>query len=221
MAINKSSTPPWVKAVIIMVAVAFIAVPVVSAISSSGSFGGSSTQTASADTYASISQKHAGTTQMYDQQLASEPTSYTVLVNQGNAYYDWAAEVQASTQLAQSGADRPIWLAATSYYARALEVKSGDPAVTVDMAISYFNAGQTPKAIEAAESVMKTSPDFAPAYFNGGVFYGSAGRNAEAVAAFEKYLQLDPQGASGKPDVAREQIASLKASANTSATPIP
>ena len=151
-----------------------------------------------------------------DAALQSNPTSYTVLVDQGNAYFDWGIDLQqaSSTNEALRGADQPLWISAQQYYERATTVKSDDPNVTIDYAIATFYSGDAVKAITIAEKVRKEQPDFAPAWFNLGVFYQAQGRNADAYNAYQKALALDPSGNNINGDYAKQQVAALKGSTN-------
>lgn len=150
-----------------------------------------------------IAARYAPTIAANDQKLASEPTSYTVLVTQGNVYFDWAIDVQ---QASQSGADLPIWLAASVYYGRAIEQQSGDPNVATDYAVSLYYSGNTQAAIDVIEPVLEENPDFAVAFYNAGIFYDTAGRGADAVRVMQRYIELDPSGQTGSPDVAQDVI---------------
>ncbi len=170
----------------------------------SGSSGNGSSDTGGGQLEA-IAAQYAATIGGNDQLLASDPTSYTVLVTQGNTYFDWAIAVQQSD--AQNLEDRPMWTSATVFYGRALEVQPGDPNVSTDLAISKYYSGDIEGAIVVVEEVMESGPDFAPAFFNAGIFYNSASMTQEAVAAMTRYLELDPQGQFGDPDLARETIA--------------
>ena len=169
---------------------------------------GSSNSDGSVDTggqLEAIAAQYAATISGNDQMLASDPTSYTVLVTQGNTYFDWAIAVQQSD--AQNLEDRPMWTSAVVFYDRALEVRPGDPSVATDLAISKYYSGDTAGAIVVVEEVMVSGPDFAPGFFNAGVFYNSAGMTQEAAAAMTRYLELDPQGQYGDPALAGEIIA--------------
>lgn len=219
MAIDKRSAPTWVKVVIVLVAVAFVGGPAIGALLRDNSGGAADGSNATNDAYAQIAQQYAGQTAALEQSLASEPTSYTALVNQGNAYFDWAQAVQSNEQLGPLGADRPIWLAATGYYGRALDVKAGDPQVGTDMAVAYFYGGQTNQAVSTIEGVLKTSPDFTIGYFNAGIFYREAGIDAKATSAWAKYLELEPNKSSEQAKRAQTWLSELKAaSATTTAT---
>jgi tetratricopeptide (TPR) repeat protein len=146
---------------------------------------------------------------------ASNPASYTAQVNLGNAYFDWAQTLstpaQGASQIstAAMAAVGPLWLSSKDAYAKAIKIKAGDPAVETDFAIVTFYSGETTAAIVLGENVVKAKPDFAQAWLNLGVFYGTVGQNAKAIAAFERYIKLDPKGQNVS--FAQDQIKSLKA----------
>ncbi len=163
----------------------------------------------------SIAANHAGAVSAFQQQLASDPTSYTVLANLGNTYSDWATQI-LQYQQGSGAADQPVWVATTVYYERALEVQPGDPAVMTDLAIAYFYSGQWSKAVETIESAMEVDPEFAPAYYNAMIFYDSVGDTVSSTSNAVRYLELDPQGQNGgDPTVAQRIIDEGAASTTT------
>lgn len=214
MAINKKKASPVVKVGIIaistMIVLAFLPWNSLALL-----FNGDGTSTTSGtgqlDT---IAAEFTNKVTAIEQSLASEPTSYTVLVNLGNTYFDWGIKIQ---QAKVAGADKPMWLSATVYYDRALEAQPGDPNVTTDAAIAHYYAGELDKAILLIEPIMVSAPSFAPAFFNAAIFYDTTGQPAKAAAAASKYLELDPEGKSGDPELAKS-IAD-KASGTSTGTP--
>lgn len=218
MAINKQKASPVVKVGIIVVSLLLVlsfTLPLLGGNLFSGSSNNSSSTSGTSGKLDSIAAKYTGSITGYEQQLASEPTSYTVLVNLANTYYDWGSEIRQAN--ITDGSDKPMWLAAVTYYDRALEAKPGDPSVTTDAAISHYYAGDLAKAIVLVEPIMKSDPTFAPAFFNAAIFYDSAGDTAKATAAANTYLKLDPNGQSGSPTYAKS-IAD-KGSAVSTSTP--
>lgn len=218
MALNKSQTSLGVKVILIVLIVAFVAsfIPFVS-----GAFTGNNSGTATNGTTDSIDQQFQPTVASLTSVLQSDPESYTVLVSLGNSYFDWAAQKQQASQTSTSaaGADQPLWVAAKDAYRRALAVKTGEAPVMVDYAITAFYTGETNEAIKAAEAVVKTNPEFAPAHFNLGLFYKALGQNAKAITAFQTYLKLDPQGQQGDTAFAQSQLDELKGASSATTTP--
>lgn len=192
MAINKRQSSLWVKATIIFVVLAFVitAVPVFF-------MGDGQPQapeaTGTGAALERIAQNYAPTVTQYQTMLQSEPTSYTVLVATGDAYFDWAFQIRNEVGQAGIGFDLPMWNAAASFYERALDVEPGDPGVATGLAISYFYSEQRELAIETIEAVIEESPEFAPAYFEAGIFYRADGRLDDALVAFETHITLAPE----------------------------
>ena len=111
MALNKAQTSMGVKVILIVLIVAFVAsfIPLIGSAFS----GGDSQQNAQTGALDAIDQQFQPTIASLTGMLQSEPESYTVLVNLGNTYFDWAAQLQqaSSTSTSAVGADQPIWIA--------------------------------------------------------------------------------------------------------------
>lgn len=168
----------------------------------------------SASTLDTIASRYRPVAESWEGILASDPTSATALVTLGNLHFDWANEVRqaAQTQGLPAGSDTSIVEIAISYYERALGAGASTPEVRTDLAIAYYYANQPDKAASTIEGVTAEFPDFAPAFFNGGIFYEAMGRTDDAIASFQRYLELDTEGASGNPDYAQERITALQQS---------
>lgn len=155
-------------------------------------------------------------------QVDSDPTSQTALVNLGNKYFDWAQQVSQASQNSTTAAVTAgaLWVSAKDTYAKALKIKPGDPALTVDYAIATFYSGDTAGAIAIALPVSEANPTFAQTWLNLGVFYRASGETDKAIAAFNQYLKLDPMDKQGNAAFAKEQLKLLQqASTGTSTTP--
>ena len=221
MAIDKSHTTPFVKGVIIAIAAIFILAMVATAFAGFAGTGttgqtASSGQTASQSTTATvrqIAQAAQPRIQAREASLTADPKNYTLLVAQGQAYFDWAQSVLSATQAqlqanpAAPRQDTPYWKLAVPYYRRALSVKSGDPNVMTDYSTTLFYSGDTTTAIAVGEDVRTLSPSFSPVVFNLGVYYEAAGQTAKAKAAFQEYLRLDPKGSNAA--AAKQELTKL------------
>jgi tetratricopeptide (TPR) repeat protein len=223
VAINKAKTSPWMKGFIIFLIFAFVVTIGAASIPSIAElFKQPVTQGTTTTPVATVEQINAqfqpGITAL-TAAAASDPASYTAQVNLGNAYFDWAqtlstpAEGASQISTAAMAAAGPLWVSSKASYAKAVKIKAGDPAVETDFAIVTFYSGETTGAILIAERVTKAQPTFAQAWLNLGVFYANQGQNAKAIAAFERYLKLDPKGQNVS--FAQDQIKSLKAAPTT------
>lgn len=216
MAINKKNASPAVKVGIIAVSVLLVLTFTLPLIVPGG-FGGSTASTTGTEGQLdALAARYGGTIAGYQASLASDPTSYTVLVGLGNTYFDWGAEIQRAG--IANGADQPMWVSAYSFYSRALEAQPGDPNVTTDAAISAFYSGDTASAISLIDGVTEANPEFSPGFFNAAIFYDAAGDAAAASAAASRFLELDPDGQGGNPQVMNDIIARSGTSSGTPTT---
>ncbi|MBE0416961.1 MAG: tetratricopeptide repeat protein [Coriobacteriia bacterium] len=218
MAINKRQSALWVKVVVIFVVVAFVGSLIPALFLGNRGTQPATGATETGATLERIANDHLPAVNSYTALLRSEPTSYTALVGLGNTYFDWGFQIQRALG-GTTGHDLPMWISATVAYEQALASQPGDPNVAVDMAIAYFYSGQTSRAIEVAEQVMAQSPEFGPAYFNGGIFYRAAGRTDDAIAALQRYLEVEPEGSSAA--AAQSMLAEMQAAPSGEATTTP
>jgi Flp pilus assembly protein TadD len=209
MAIDKSRTKPWMKAVIIFVCLSFV---LGVGFSFSGLLGATQTTpgtqtasststTASVDAIASVY-----SADIKALEASASPNDPVANLAIAEKYFEWAdavlqtvAQAGGNTQAAQSQGfllSAPYWQAASASYARSFKVKSGDASSTTDYAISAFYSGDTTSAVKIAEELVVRDPKFAPVHFNLGIFYANAGNDAKAKAALQKYLELEPNGVS-------------------------
>ena len=129
--------------------------------------------------------------QGYKQALAKNPKDLDALVGLANLEFD-------SQQ----------WAHAIEYYSRALAIDGKNADVRVDRAIAYHAVGQNDLAKKELVRVIREKPDHKNAWLNLGVVNRELGDRAGAIKAWERYLQIDPQGEHAA-DV-RQEIESLK-----------
>jgi len=226
MGLDKSSTSVGMKVIISLLILAFVSTflygGIASIIQAFQASPSTSSATKSTDPVAAAEAQFKPQVDALNKLVESEPTSYTPLVNLGNAYFDWAQTVSQASQTSTSAAVTAgaLWISAKDSYGRAIKVQPGDPAVTIDFAIATFYSGDTSAAIAIATPVSRTTPKFAQAWLNLGVFYEASGETAKAIAAYEQYLKLDPSGKQGNAEYAKTQLQTLKkGSTATSVTP--
>lgn len=94
-----------------------------------------------------------------------------------------------------------------------VELVPNDPRPHNNLALILQMEQKYPEAVAAYEQVHQLDPNYAQAYFNkADALGGGMGKNAEAIAAFERYIALEPDG----PYVARakNRIDVLRAAKN-------
>lgn len=99
---------------------------------------------------------------------------------------------------------------ATGDKAKAAEAKKHMPenaAGLFNEAVPLLNAGKYAEAETILKKVIAADPNFADAYYHLGICYMQKGENAEAKKAFQKYLDIAPNGKDA--DVAKEAIKAL------------
>jgi tetratricopeptide (TPR) repeat protein len=210
VAINKSQSPMWVKVVLIVLIVAFVSLFVGSGIG--GLFSQSSNQAGQqtpVDQAQQINAQYQPQVDSLSAVVASQPESFTALVNLGNTYMDWGGALLQASQNATAPAMQ--FLGARNAYEKALTIKKDDPALLGDFAVVLFYTGDTTGAITAANDAVALKPDFSVVWFNLGNFYleqaraSTAGAKAKAIEAYNKYLALEPSG--DRADAAKANIA--------------
>jgi tetratricopeptide (TPR) repeat protein len=227
MAIDKSRSPLWVKVIVILVAISFVlvvGVPFLGTIlspttSTTGTGTGTTGSASTTDTLSAISKQFAPQTEAIDKQLATDPKNPELLKAQAEQYYSWAGAILTATNSLTEA--RPMAALAVQYYDRAFAAKPGDSADLTDYAAALFYSGDLARATSTAEGVVAKDAKFAAAWFNLGVFYGAAGRNADAIKAYQSALAIEPNG----PDAAelKSRIAQLQQqpAPSPSASPTP
>jgi tetratricopeptide (TPR) repeat protein len=215
MALDKGQTKLWVKIVIGFLAISMVALFTPGIIGMFTSDGDDTATSAEANmgTLDAIAASYQPTILSYEDALQSGEASATAYVGLGNAYFDWAIEVQgaASQGLVPTGADTSLWLTSVTYYEQAVAAGDSTPQVLTDMAVAQFYSGDTEGAIASVEQALAESPDFLLAHYNAGIFLADAGRTDEAIVAFERYIELDPGDSPERTQYVQDQLAQLEA----------
>ena len=232
MSINKSNTSLGMKIILVILIVSFVLL---------FSYGGitgfidlftkqqATTQTATTDPITQIKNQYDPQIKAFDAAVASNPTSYTLLVNLAEAHLTYAQQLQtaASSQSSQVNTATMVVLSqqlslALDNFKKAVKAnkKPASPDL-VDYAITTYYSGDATGAVTIGERVVKADPTFAPARYNLGIFYQAVNKKAQAIAAFQKYITLDPKGLAGNPSYAVQQLKVLGGSVPSTATVAP
>ena len=225
MSINKSHTSLGMKIVLIVLIVCFVLL---------FSYGGISgfvdlfskqqqAQNPTVDPITQIKVRYDPQVKAFETALASSPTSYTLLVQLGNVHYDYALQLMQASQTATAALVPALeqWSAASANFGKAFKGRKLEKTVGVDYAVTQFYSGDTTAAVKTAIAVTKIDPTFPPAFYNLGIFYGSLGQKALAIAAFQRYIVLDPKGTGGNPDYAIRQLKALGGTVPATSSVVP
>jgi cytochrome c-type biogenesis protein CcmH/NrfG len=117
--------------------------------------------------------------------VAQDPKNYQVWVQLGNDYFD--------TEQPQKSVNA---------YAKALEIDSTSPNtanVLTDQGVMYRKMGLFDKAVENFDRASKLDPKHTQSLFNLGVVYANDLKQSDkAIAAWQRYLALDPMSPQGQ-----------------------
>jgi len=119
-------------------------------------------------------------------------------------------DLDANVGLGNLEFDSGQWEKAIEYYSRALAIDPRNPDVRVDRAIAYHGAGQNDLAKKELLKVTREKPTHKNAWLNLGVVMRDLGDRAGAVHAWERYLEIDPQGENAA--TVRQELETLKQS---------
>jgi tetratricopeptide (TPR) repeat protein len=88
------------------------------------------------------------------------------------------------------------------------EASIKSPDIFFNIGINLINANRPEEAITYFTKAVTLDPAYADGYFRRGLAYLGAGKNAEAKADLNKFLELQPTGAQA--DLARKAVAQIK-----------
>jgi len=119
-------------------------------------------------------------------------------------------DLEANVGLGNLEFDSGQWENAIKYYSRALAIDPKNPDVRVDRAIAYHSSGRNDLAKSELLRVTREVPQHKNAWLNLGVVARETGDGAGAARAWERYLELDPNGEHSA--TIRQELANLKSS---------
>lgn len=119
--------------------------------------------------------------EQYEKALEIDPQYVDAMTNLGVAYYNLGQLDKAIEQ-----------------YSKAIELAPGDADIRSNLAAAHVQKHQSSgdqeelnRALEQYEKAIELNPDLAEAHFGLGVIYALQGENAQAIQAFERFLELD------------------------------
>lgn len=205
MALNKARTSIWVKTLIIILIIAFVSLFMYQGIAGIVELfkqPETAEQAANVDYVTSLQQQNQGGIDTLRQIAASNPTSYTAQVDLAIGLYDWAEQLsrpqqgQSQISTAAMAAAYAKWGEAKLAFDSAVkQMKTYDPATQTDRSYATFQSGETTAAIKIVTEVTKKAPSFAQGWAHLGMYLDATNQpTPDVVAAYRKYLALDPNG---------------------------
>ena len=160
-----------------------------------------------------VDEQYSGLISDLEGQLAENPDDMDTVLALANDYSSWGASVRmlATTDEESSHAD-DLLDTAIGYYDQYLasENPESEDSARVSRAMCLYYQGSVDDAIEALEGVTKDSPDYATGWADLGLVYESQGRSDDAIAAYEKAVELDPNDEQGVKSSVEERLEALK-----------
>lgn len=124
------------------------------------------------------------------------------------------ADMQSTLRLANLMQDAQIYDQAITYYRKYLEKNAKNPDARVDMAVCFFQKGDSKTAIDEIENALKDNPRHQQAYFNLGIITLTGGDPVKANEYFNKVVSIDPNA-----DVAKRAQEIMKQHSSINMTP--
>ncbi|PIU44524.1 MAG: hypothetical protein COS95_08570 [Ignavibacteriales bacterium CG07_land_8_20_14_0_80_59_12] len=124
------------------------------------------------------------------------------------------ADMQSTLRLANLMQDAQMYDQAITYYRKYLEKNAKNPDARVDMAVCFFQKGDSKTAIDEIENALKDNPRHQQAYFNLGIITLTGGDPVKANEYFNKVVSIDPNT-----DVAKRAQEIMKQHSSINMTP--
>ncbi len=147
--------------------------------------------------------------------LEANPSDLASILNLGNYYMDWALEASSSAYTDEETLYvSDLYDEAIAYFDRYLEINDSKD-IRSRRALCMYYAGDTQEAIAALEEFTAEVTDYAPSWLYLGVMYEATGRGDDALAAYLKATETDPDDLYGMRSYATERIAALSGTADS------
>ena len=161
-------------------------------------------------TVETIDENYEGVVADLEAKLEESPDDLDTLVSLGQYCYSWGSGVlMLATDDADTTHGVELLEKAIGYYDRALEIEDA-PEVRVNRALCLFYEGRTDDAATALQETTTTFPDYAAGWQGLGAVYESQGKTEDAIAAYEKAIELDPDDEAGVKSVSEGRLEQLQ-----------
>lgn len=158
----------------------------------------------------SIDAQYEGEAADLEAKVSENPEDGESLRTLGDTYMTWGTYVTvlATTDEETSHANELFDKAIATYDSLLALGENSD--VSVNRAMCEYYQGDTSTAISDLEALTESDPDYASSWLNLGVIYQAQGEDEDAIAAYEKAVELDPDDEQGVKSSAESRLESLQ-----------
>ena len=144
--------------------------------------------------------------------LEETPDDTSALLQVARYCSSWGSTVGVLAQTDEESAHgEELLQRAIGYYDRYLELESTAEASS-ERALCEYYLGDSEAATADLEAVTQSWPEYAPAWADLGMLYEAADRTDDAIAAYERAIELDPDDEQGAKSYAEGRLESLQGS---------
>lgn len=164
------------------------------------------------DTLKDLAEQNASEVKKFEDRLAKDPNNLAALLNLGQIYMNWgySAQYSSSTDEEKDYANG-LLNKSVEYFDRYLAIEDSD-AVKVQRLSSQYYLGNTQESLEAMKAITEANPDYPLAWAHLGLFYEWQYDYTNALAAYKKASETDPNDEYGVKSFADEHTTSINQS---------
>ena len=153
-----------------------------------------------------------------ESKLEDDPENAETLLATARACSSWGSSVlMLATTDEESSHGTELMQRAIDYYDRYLALDNASDART-ERAMCEYYLGDTEAATADLEAVTTDAPEYAPAWYDLGILYEGQGLSDEALAAYQKAVELDPDDEQGVGTNAQSRIDALTGTSDEAGT---
>ena len=164
------------------------------------------------DSLRSLVDQNADEVKKFEERLEKDPKNLAALLNLGQIYMNWGYSAQYSgTTDEEKDYANGLLNKSVEYFDQYLAIEDSD-AVKVQRLSSLYYLGNTQESLDAMKQITEEKPDYPLAWAHLGLFYEWQYDQTNALAAYKKASETDPNNEYGVKDFAEEHIQSINSS---------
>lgn len=145
----------------------------------------------------------------FEDRLKQDPKNLAALLNLGQDYMSWGySALTSSTTDEEKEYSKGLINKAVEYYNSYLGERDSD-AVKIQLALCDYYLGNTEQAEDALKKMTEEKPDYALAWANLGMLYDQQYKQDDAIAAYQKAAETDPDDEYGAKSYGEQRIDSI------------